>query len=83
MLALCDEPRYEGFGPTLMAEQLLKAKLVVDHETLRRWRMAKGKHKVRRRKQPHREWREPRPCFGEMVQMDGSHHDWFEGRSAC
>ena len=80
MLALCDEPRYEGFGPTLMAEPLLKVKLVVDHETLRRWRIAKGKHTVRRRKQPHREWREPRPCFGEMVQMDGSHHDWFEGR---
>ena len=35
MLALCDEPRYEGFGPTLMAEPLLKVKLVVDHETLR------------------------------------------------
>jgi hypothetical protein len=63
-----------------MAEQLLKAKLVVDHETLRQWRIATGKHKVRRRKQPHREWREPRACFGEMVQMDGSHHDWFEGR---
>jgi hypothetical protein len=43
VLTLCDEPRYEGFGPTLMAEQLLKAKLVVDHETLRRWRIAKGK----------------------------------------
>ena len=80
VLSLCDEPRYEGFGPTLMAEQLLKAKLVVDHETLRRWRIAKGKHTVRRRKQQHRDWRERKACFGEMVQMDGSHHDWFEGR---
>ena len=80
VLALCDEPRYEGFGPTLMAEQLLKARLVVDHETLRRWRIAKGKHTVRRRKQQHRDWRERKACFGEMVQMDGSHHDWFEGR---
>jgi hypothetical protein len=80
VLALCDEPRYEGFGPTLMAEQLLKARLVVDHETLRRWRIAKGKHTVRRRKQKHRDWRERKACFGQMVQMDGSHHDWFEGR---
>jgi hypothetical protein len=80
VLTLCDEPRYEGFGPTLMAEQLLKAKLVVDHETLRRWRMAKGKHTVRQRKAKHRQWRERKACFGEMVQMDGSHHDWFEGR---
>ncbi len=63
-----------------MAEQLLKAKQVVDHETLRRWRNVKGKHTVRRRKQKHRDWRERKPCFGEMVQMDGSHHDWFEGR---
>jgi hypothetical protein len=80
VLALCDEPRYEGFGPTLMAEQLLKAKLVVDHETLRRWRMATGQHTVRQRKAQHRQWRERKACFGEMVQLDGSHHDWFEGR---
>lgn len=80
VLALCAEPRYAGFGPTLMAEQLWKAKLVVDHETLRRWRIAKGNHTVRQRKQQHRDWREPKPCFGEMVQMDGSQHDWFEGR---
>jgi hypothetical protein len=75
VLALCAEQRYEGFGPTLMAEQLLKAELVVDHETLRRWRMATGQHTVRRRKQQHRDWRERKACFGEMVQLDGSHHD--------
>jgi hypothetical protein len=80
VLALYAEERYEGFGPTLMAEHLLQAKLVVDHETLRRWRIATGKHTVRRRKQTHRQWRERKPCFGEMVQLDGSHHDWFEGR---
>jgi len=82
VLARFDEPRYEGFGPTLMAEQLLKAKLVVDHETLRRWRIAKGRHTVGRRKQQHRDWRERKACFGEMVQMDGSHNDWFEGRGS-
>jgi hypothetical protein len=63
-----------------MAEQLAKAGLVVDHETLRRWRLTEGKHTVRRRKQQHRQWRERKPSFGAMVQLDGSHHDWFEGR---
>ena len=79
-LARYAEERYADFGPTLMAEQLLKEKLVVDHETLRRWRLAAGQHTVRRRKQKHRQWRERKPCFGAMVQLDGSHHDWFEGR---
>lgn len=80
VLARYAEERYADFGPTLMAEQLLKEKLVVDHETLRRWRMAEGQHTVRRRKQKHRQWRERKPSFGAMVQLDGSHHDWFEGR---
>jgi len=79
-LARYAEERYADFGPTLMAEHLLKEKLVVDHETLRRWRLAAGQHTVRRRKQKHRQWRERKPCFGAMVQLDGSHHDWFEGR---
>jgi len=79
-LARYAEERYADFGPTLMAEQLLKEKLVVDHETLRRWRLAEGQHTVRRRKQTHRQWRERKPSFGAMVQLDGSHHDWFEGR---
>src|ERR1017187_9319168 len=79
-LARYAEERYADFGPTLMAEQLLKEKVVVDHETLRRWRLAEGQHTVRRRKQKHRQWRERKPSFGAMVQLDGSHHDWFEGR---
>jgi len=79
-LARYAEERYADFGPTLMAEHLAKEKLVVDHETLRRWRLAAGQHTVRRRKQKHRQWRERQPCFGAMVQLDGSHHDWFEGR---
>ena len=80
VLAKYEEKDYADFGPTLMAEQLLKEKLVVDHETLRRWLLVAGKRTVRRRKQAHRQWRERKPCFGAMVQLDGSHHDWFEGR---
>ena len=47
VLALYAQERYADFGPTLMAEQLAKQKLVVDHETLRRWRLAAGQHTVR------------------------------------
>ena len=74
--------RYPDFGPTLAAEKLSGEGLEVDHETLRRWLLAEGKWTVRRRRQQHRQWRERKSCFGEMVQMDGSHHDWFEGRAA-
>jgi len=81
-LARYAEERYADFGPTLMAEHLAKENLGVDHETLRRWRMAEGQHTVRRRKQAHRQWRERKPSFGAMVQLDGSHHDWFEGRGS-
>jgi hypothetical protein len=74
------EERYPDFGPTLAAEYLAAEGMEVDHETLRRWRLAQGKPMLRRRRQRHRQWRERKPCFGAMVQLDGSHHDWFEGR---
>ena len=61
VLALYAEERYADFGPTLMAEHLAQEKLVVDHETLRRWRLAEGTHPVRRRKQKHRAPRVPHP----------------------
>jgi len=74
------EARYPDFGPTLAAEYLGKEGLKVDHETLRRWLLAEGRRVVGRRRQKHRQWRERKPCFGAMVQLDGSDHDWFEGR---
>ncbi len=80
ILARYDE-RYGDFGPTLAAEYLAEEGLKVDHETLRRWLLAKGKPRMRRRRQRHRQWRERKPCLGTMVQLDGSHHDWFEGRA--
>jgi len=72
--------RYPDFGPTLAAEYLKADGLAIDHETLRRWLLAEGLRVVRRRRQVHRQWRERKACLGEMVQLDGSHHDWFEGR---
>jgi transposase len=80
VLAFCQEECYADFGPTLLAEELEKAGLVVDHDTVRRWVLGAGIRTVRRRRQAHRQWRERKPCFGAMVQLDGSHHDWLEGR---
>jgi transposase len=82
VMARWAQERYADFGPTLLAEELAKEGVVVDHDTLRRWMLATGKGTVRRRRQQHRQWRERKPCFGAMVQLDGSHHDWFEGRRA-
>lgn len=72
--------RYADFGPTLASEYLLCDNLAVDHETLRRWLLAEGLWQKRRKRQRHRQWRERRSHHGALVQMDGSHHDWFEGR---
>ena len=71
------EDRYDGFGPTLAAEKLAERNLCVDHETLRRWLLEKGLWKKRRKSPKHRAWRERRKNFGALVQMDGSHHNWF------
>lgn len=74
--------RYSDFGPTLASEKLLELdKLKVNHETLREWLLKRdSRHEWRRKKRPHKKWRSRKECFGEMVQMDGSHHDWLEGR---
>ena len=82
VLELVEQERYADFGPTLLAEHLARQGLQVDHETVRRWLRAAGKWTPRRRRPQHRQWRERKACFGELVQLDGSHHDWFEGRRA-
>lgn len=71
------EKRYKGFGATLAAEKLGEDGLAVDHETLRRWLLDKGLIGRRRRRSGYRSRREPRSHFGDLVQMDGSHHRWF------
>jgi hypothetical protein len=74
------QERYGDFGPTLAAEYLAREKLAVPVQTLRRWLIEEGLWQVTRCRSVHRRWRARKECFGEMVQMDGSHHDWFEGR---
>lgn len=74
--------RAERFGPTLAAEHLAAEDgITVDHETLRRWLLAAGLWSRARKRSPHRRRRERMAHFGELVQMDGSFHPWFEGRA--
>ena len=54
--------------------------ITLSDETLRRWLRAAGVVHFQRRKRPHRAWRARKPHVGELVQLDGSHHDWLEGR---
>ena len=75
------QERYPDFGPTLAAEKLTLDGLAVDHETLRGWLMKAGLWQRRRKRKQHRSWRERRAHFGELVQLDGSHHQWFEKRA--
>ncbi len=79
------EERLQGFGPTLASEKLGKLFAVdVGAETLRRWLIDEGLWKVRRRRHKHRQWRPRKEHLGELVQLDGSHHDWFGcGELSC
>lgn len=75
---------YPDFGPTLAHEKLTEAHgLRLSVESVRQLMIAAGLWQARRARRPalHR-MRERRPCLGELVQIDGSPHDWFEGRAA-
>jgi transposase len=76
---------YADFGPTLFAEKLEEREgITVSRETARTWLKEEGLWTTHRKKREHRQWRERKERSGELVQMDGSHHDWFEGRGpAC
>jgi transposase len=74
------QERYPDFGPTLAAEKLALDGYALDHETLRGWLLTAKLWRKRRKRPRHRSWRERRAHFGELVQLDGSHHQWFEKR---
>lgn len=73
--------KYQGFGPTLAAEKLTACDgIQISRECLRQAMMAADLWRSKPRKAQPRQWRERRSCWGELVQMDASEHDWFEGR---
>ncbi|WP_324030623.1 ISNCY family transposase (plasmid) [Pantoea sp. JZ2] len=82
VLALLHE-NYSDFGPTLAAEKLRERhEIVVSVETLRKWMIASGLWVPYVRRKPRvYQPRNRRDCLGELIQIDGSPHDWFEGRA--
>lgn len=74
--------RYSGFGPTLASEKLAECeKIKISKETLRQWLIQEGAWQpAASGKKRHLKWRERKSCYGQMLQMDGSHHDWLESR---
>jgi hypothetical protein len=74
------QTKYLEFGPTFAAEKLLDDDGKKVHpETLRLWLKAEGLWTKKRKHKLHREHRERRPRFGELLQIDGSIHQWFDG----
>lgn len=75
------DPLWESFGPTFAQEKLERCYgLVLSDWTVRHWMTRTGLWHSHRHYPQHRSWRERRACFGMLVQLDGSDHDWFEGR---
>jgi transposase len=78
--------KYQGFGPTLACEKLVEQEgIQISDERVRQLMIVEGLWKPRKaRKLVTHQMRERRASFGELVQIDGSPHDWFEGRApAC
>jgi len=77
------ESKYPDFGPTLATEKLAERdNLFLSRETTRKWMIEQEiwEAKIKKTKKSHPP-RERRANYGELVQIDGSPHDWFEGRS--
>ena len=74
--------RYTDFGPTFAHEKLVELHDVrVSVETLRKWMIEDGIWKTRaERKKRVQQPRRRRDCYGELIQIDGSDHHWFEDR---
>lgn len=83
VLALLRE-NYSDFGPTLATEKLSERhQISISVETVRHWMIADGLWVPHARRKPRvYQPRYRRDCLGELIQIDGSHHDWFEGRAS-
>lgn len=73
--------QYSDYGPTLFAEKLEEHhQITVSRHTVTRWLKKEHLYIPQRQRRRHRRKRERRSGIGEMIQLDGSHHAWFEGR---
>ena len=82
VLARASEPQFHDFRPTLLAEHLSRDVNIglPSAHTLRRWLIAEGRWKVKKRGRRHRKARPRKATPGEMIQLDGSDHAWLEDR---
>jgi len=81
-----EEKKHSDFGPTFAQEKLVGRGVTINTETLRLLMIEKEIWKPHKRRGPKivREWRERKECFGELMQFDGSYHDWLEtGEKEC
>ena len=77
------QERYADFGPTLACEKLASEhEIAISPDTLTALLKSRGPWERKRKRGRHRRRRERRASLGSLVQIDGSHHDWFEGRGA-
>lgn len=73
--------RYTDFGPSFANEKLMELHGInISTSSLRSAMIEANIWHPRKQTTKHRQWRQRRPCLGELVQLDGSDHDWFEGR---
>ena len=73
--------KYFDFGPTFANEKLFELDgIKLSAQTLRNWLVEAGIWQKRRKVRKHRQWRQRKEHAGEMVQLDGSHHNWLEDR---
>jgi len=80
-LSALHHPRWEDFRPTFVREKLAQhCGIKLSEGTVRKLMVVSGAWAVRRRGVRHRSWRQRRLCLGLLTQLDGSDHDWFEGR---
>jgi hypothetical protein len=80
-LSAIHNPRWRGFT-AVFAQQKLQSLygIVLSDATVRKLMTMTELWHPRRRKATHRAWRQRRDCVGMLIQLDGSEHDWFEGR---
>jgi hypothetical protein len=81
-----EQKKHQDFGPTFAQEKLFNIGVMIGTETLRSLMIKKDLWKPHPRRGPQivREWRERKGSFGELIQFDGSYHDWFEsGGEEC
>lgn len=86
VVAFLKEKKHEDFGPTFAQEKLAAQGVIMSKEALRLLMIKKDIWTPHKRRGPQimRAWRERKECFGELVQFDGSYHDWLEtGEKEC